>query len=184
MKGKCKMNSQEQLVMAVHFTFFILHFSFFLLPYIMKIQLPDFTLAGIQLEHPTRNAHGQSMADCGSLWERFMKESIALKIPEKFSETIYAVYFNYSGDHNDPYNYFIGCQVPEATTAKDGLSVINVPAARYTKFIAKGKIPDCIASTWNNIWKSKIQRAYIADFEVYDERSSDWESGEVDIFLS
>ena len=113
-----------------------------------------------------------------------MKESIASRIEDKFSDVIYAVYYNYSGDHNDPYHYFIGCQVPEATTVEDGLSILNVPAARYTRVTAKGKMPDCVATAWMKIWKSKMPRAYIADFEVYDERARDWENAEVDIFLS
>ncbi|HSB94433.1 MAG TPA: effector binding domain-containing protein, partial [Flavitalea sp.] len=135
-------------------------------------------------EHPTQNANEQSMKDCGELWERFMKESIASKIEQKFSDAIYAVYYNYSGDHNDPYNFFIGCQVPEASTTQHGLVILNIAAARYTRFTAKGKMPDCVANTWRNIWKSKMPRAYIADFEVYDERASNWENVEVDIFLS
>jgi predicted transcriptional regulator YdeE len=150
----------------------------------MKIRLPDFTLAGIQLEHPTQNANGQSMKDCGYLWERFMKESISSRIDDKFSDVIYAVYFNYSGDHNEPYHYFIGCQVPEATRPAAGLSILNIAGTYYTKITAKGKMPDCVANAWKNIWKSKLPRAYIADFEVYDERASDWENAEVDIFLS
>ena len=113
-----------------------------------------------------------------------MKESIASRIEEKFSDVIYAVYYNYSGDHNDPYQYFIGCQVPEATTVEDGLSMLTVPAARYTRVTAKGKMPDCVATAWMKIWNSKMPRAYIADFEVYDERASNWENVEVDIFLS
>ena len=150
----------------------------------MKIHLPDFTLAGIQLDHPTLNANGQSMKDCGYLWERFTKESIASRIDEKFSDVIYAVYYNYSGDHNDPYHYFLGCQVPESTVAGEGLSILNIAGAHYTRITARGKMPDCVANAWTKIWKSKMQRAYIADFEVYDERASNWENVEVDIFLS
>lgn len=149
-----------------------------------RIQFPDFTLAGLQLEQPTTNANGQSMKDCGRLWERFVKESIASKITEKFSDTIYAVYFNYSGDHNKPYYYFIGCQVPEDTKPSDEISILHVPGGRYKKITTKGKIPDCITKAWINIWNSNIPRAYIVDFEVYDERSLEFENAEVDIFLS
>ena len=77
-----------------------------------------------------------------------MNESIASRIEEKFSDVIYAVYFNYSGDHNDPYHYFIGCQVPEATSPAPGLSILNVAGAYYTKITAKGKMPDCETVGW------------------------------------
>ena len=149
-----------------------------------RIQFPDFTLAGLQLEQPTTNANGQSMKDCGQLWEKFTKGSVASKISERFSDTIYAVYFNYSGAHDDPYYYFIGYQVPEATVSSPGISILHVPGGKYKKITAKGKIPECITKAWMSIWNSKIPRAYITDFEVYDERSLDLENAEVDIYLS
>lgn len=37
---------------------------------------------------------------------------------------------------------------------------------------------------WDKIWEANIKRAYKADFEVYDERSRDWDSAEVDIFIN
>ena len=59
-----------------------------------------------------------------------------------------------------------------------------IPAQSYTKFIAQGKMPDCIANSWKDIWDSKIERAYQFDFEIYDERSKDWNNAIVDIFVS
>jgi len=59
-----------------------------------------------------------------------------------------------------------------------------VPDAVYSKIIAKGQMPDCIANAWKDIWASKIDRAYSYDFEIYDERSKDWSDAEVEIFVS
>ena len=54
------------------------------------------------------------------------------------------------------------------------MDTLMIPAQSYTKFIAKGKMPDCISNSWKEIWSLKIERAYKYDFEVYDERSKDW----------
>ena len=45
-------------------------------------------------------------------------------------------------------------------------------------------MPDCIVNAWRNIWTAKLDRAYNYDFEIYDERSKDWNNAEADIFLS
>ena len=59
----------------------------------------------------------------------------------------------------------------------------TVAGGRYRNFVAQGKIPDCIADTWRDIWAGETERAYITDFEVYDERSKDWKDGRVEIFI-
>ncbi|MEJ0104349.1 MAG: effector binding domain-containing protein [Bacteroidota bacterium] len=65
----------------------------------------------------------------------------------------------------------------------EGMDSLTIEKAAYQQFIAKGSMPDCVGNTWREIWKTNIDRAYIADFEVYDERSKDWEDALVDIFI-
>jgi len=144
----------------------------------------DFKLTGLKLDKKTFNANGQAAVDCGSLWQHFMGDAVANKITNKLSTDIYAVYFEYDGDHTQPYSFFIGCKVhPDAETPK-GLDSINIPNQNYTVVTAKGKMPDCVANAWQDIWKSNIDRAYGFDFEVYNELSADWENAVVDIYLS
>jgi predicted transcriptional regulator YdeE len=45
-------------------------------------------------------------------------------------------------------------------------------------------MPDCVANAWKEIWQSKLSRAYEKDFEIYDEKSQDWNNAEVSIFIS
>lgn len=45
-------------------------------------------------------------------------------------------------------------------------------------------MPDMVAEAWQEIWKSDIKRAYRPDFEVYKERSRDWQNAEAEIFIS
>ena len=130
------------------------------------------------------NSGGQSNIDCANLWQKFEKENFASQISNKISDEIYAVYFDYEGDHTQPFSYFIGCKVKTHPEFAPGIDTLMIPAQSYSKFIAKGKMPGCISDSWKDIWDSKIERAYKFDFEVYDERSKDWNNAIVDIFVS
>lgn len=149
-----------------------------------KIKINEFKLIGIKLDKKTTNANGQSGIDCGNMWQKFSQDNIAEKIPGKLSNEIYAVYFEYEGDHTKPYSYFIGCKVEPSTNTPSGLESITIGTEVYTKLIAKGKMPDCIAYIWQQIWASDMKRNYNYDFEIYGERSQDWDNAEVEVYLS
>ncbi len=93
------------------------------------------------------------------------------------------MYHNYEGDHTRPYSYFIGCRVMAGSSVPEGMDSLTIEKAGCQKFIAKGRMPDCVGNGWMEIWKMDIDRAYIADFEVYDERSKDWNNAVVEIFI-
>ena len=149
-----------------------------------KIKKNEFKLIGLKLDKKTTNQNGQSGLDCGNLWQKFEKENFVEKIPNKLSEEIYAVYFDYEDDYTKPFSYFIGCKVKIDSEVPNGMDSLSLPAENYSKIIAKGKMPDCVSDSWKNIWASNIDRAYNCDFEVYDERSKDWSNAEVEIFVS
>ena len=141
-------------------------------------------LIGLRRPHKTTNENGRSSIDCGSHWQTFEKEAVSERIPDKFDDTIYAVYFDYEADHTRPYSYFIGCRVPPESTAPEGLDVLEIPAQSYQKFTAVGNMPDCVSDIWKKIWAEDKDRVYGFDFEVYDQRSKDWNNAEVDVFVS
>lgn len=70
------------------------------------------------------------------------------------------------------------------TEVPQGLENLIIPKGTYHKINAKGKMPDCVSNTWKEVWASSIPRTYQIDFEVYDERSKDWNNAEVDAYLS
>ena len=143
-----------------------------------------FELIGIKLPHKTLNKNNQAAIDCGGLWQRFLTEEIMAKIPNKISNEIFAVYFDFKSDHTEEFAYFIGCKVETNTNVPENLDALSIPQQQYKKVIAKGKVPECIGKAWSNIWDSNIPRNYGYDFEIYDERSSNWDDAEIDIFLS
>ena len=144
----------------------------------------EITLIGLALHGKTTNENGQSGVDIGQLWQRFETERIYDLIPDKRSTVLYAVYYNYEGGHLDPFSYFIGAQVDESASIPEGLSRLIIPKGQYQKFTASGLMPKCIEETWEKIWQSNIIRAFNIDFEIYDDRSQDWNNAEIDIFVS
>ncbi len=149
-----------------------------------KIKKTEFKLIGLKLTHKTTNEGGQSGIDCGNLWQKFELENFAERITNKLGEDIYAVYFDYEGDHTKPFSYFIGCKVKMDAVILQGMDSLLIPTDNYVKVTAKGKMPDCVANSWKEIWNSTLERTYQFDFEKYDEKSKDWSNAEVEIFVS
>ena len=149
-----------------------------------KVEMEEINLIGLPLNGKTANANGQSGIDCGNLWQQFEKGQYSEKIPGKLSEEIFAVYHQYEGDSTQPFSYFIGCKVKPGTDVPTELTSLTIPSGTYQKIIAKGKMPDCVADAWKEVWSSVISRKFQTDFEVYDERSKDWSKAEVDIYVS
>jgi predicted transcriptional regulator YdeE len=144
----------------------------------------DFKLVGLKLKGKTTNQNDQSSRDCGNLWQKFEKDRIFDLVPDKLSNEVYAVYFDYEKDETAPFSYFIGYKVDQHSETPEHLEVLMIPAQERTKFTAKGVMTDCVTNTWKEIWNSDIQRKFGFDFEVYDERSQDWSNAEVDIYVS
>jgi predicted transcriptional regulator YdeE len=148
------------------------------------IELKECKLIGLSLETKTSNKNGKSAIDCGNLWQKFETGGYAQKIPGKLTSEILAVYYSYEGDYTKPFSYFIGCKVQDNTPVPEGMNELVIPNGTYWIVKTKGMIPDCISKAWGVIWSTVIRRAYLADFEVYGEKSKDLKNAEIDIFLS
>jgi len=141
-------------------------------------------LTGLALTTKTTNDNGQSSIDCKNLWHAFEDGNYPSSIPNKLSDAIYGVYYDYEGDSSQPFSYFVGCKVKNDSPVPAGLSRLVIPAGNYEMISAKGKMPDCVIKAWRDIWAGNFARAYMVDFEVYDERSRDWNNAEVDVYIS
>jgi len=150
----------------------------------MKEVKESFKLIGLKLKGKTTNLNKQSAKDCGSLWQKFETEKIFNRIKGRLSNEIYAVYYDYEKDENSPFSYFIGCKTDTGYKPPEGLSELMIPAQKYEKFLAKGPMTACISTAWEKIWDSDVNRKFGFDFEIYDERSHDWNNAEVAILIS
>jgi predicted transcriptional regulator YdeE len=127
----------------------------------------------------------------GKQWHRFMSEDLINKIPNRVDQTIYAVYTDYTSDFNGQYMVILGAKVRPIPnpTIPDGMVIKTVPAGRYAVFTSeRGPVVKVVVDTWKQIWAyyqspQNGQRAYQADFEVYDQRAANPNNAQVDIYV-
>lgn len=146
------------------------------------ITLPEFYIMGISVR--TSNGNGQAQADIGALWGKLLQENILTQIPNKVNNEIYCVYTNYENDFQGLYTTILGCQVSSLETIPIGFMGKIILAANYQVYTSKGKLPDCVAETWNYIWQTNPNRKYAADFEVYGQQAQNPEAVEVKTYVS
>jgi predicted transcriptional regulator YdeE len=157
------------------------------------VQQRGFTVVGIAAR--TSNAR-EATADgvIGKQWGRFMQEGLLAKIPNKTDSAVVAVYTDYASDANGEYTYLLGARVKadRVNLGHDvpaGMVAKKIPAGRYAVFTSdKGPAPKVVPATWKRIWETPKSepggdRAYGADFEVYDQRAADPENAQVDVYV-
>ena len=133
----------------------------------------------------TTNENQQSGQDIPALWNKYISERIAEKIPNKINDSIYSVYTDYEKDHTKPYTTVLGCLVESLDLIPEEMVGITIEAASYEKFVAKGNLNDGIViNEWIKIWNSDLNRSFTSDFEIYGEKAQNPENAEVDIFIA
>jgi predicted transcriptional regulator YdeE len=145
--------------------------------------IESFQIIGISVR--TSNNDGQAAQDIGGLWNKFMTEGITDKIPNKEGNDIYSVYTHYDGDYTQPYTTILGCKVSNIDKVPDGMVVETIGGSDYVQFVAKGDLTEgAVYKEWLNIWKTNLDRAYTADFEVYGEKAQNPKDAEIDVFVA
>lgn len=152
------------------------------------VEQAGFTVIGIAAR--TTNAKEMSgKGVIGRLWARFMKEDVLAGIPHKADSSILAVYTDYESDANGPYTFLLGAKVKSADIVPAGMVAKEIPAGRYAVFTSeKGPAEKVVPETWSRIWALPKtapggNRAYKADYEVYDERAADPQHTQVDVYV-
>jgi predicted transcriptional regulator YdeE len=103
-----------------------------------------------------------------ALWEQFYQSGLRERVSNTTSADIYCVYHSYEGDHSDPFDMTIGYRVPIGAVCPEDLSCVEVPPQTVAIFEAIGTQPQTLISQWQAIWQSALDRAFIADFDIYD----------------
>lgn len=149
-----------------------------------KIKIEAFDIIGIKVR--TTNENGQSGKDIGPLWERFFKENILMKIPNKISQEIFSIYTNYEGYHTKPYDTIIGCKVSSLENIPEGMVGQHFEEGNYVNVVSKGDMTEgkMIYESWLGIWEMDLDRIYTADFEIYGEKAQNPNDAEVDIMIA
>jgi predicted transcriptional regulator YdeE len=148
----------------------------------------EFTVVGIAVRTSNAREIGGEGA-IGRQWQKFMSQGLLGKIPNRADDRILAVYCDYASDKDGEYTYLLGARVKPGTQVPEGMTARTIPAGKYAIFTTdKGPVTKVVPEAWMRIWglaKSDPggDRAYKADYEVYDQRSADPEHAQVDFYV-
>ncbi|MCI8455313.1 MAG: AraC family transcriptional regulator [Lachnospiraceae bacterium] len=122
----------------------------------------------------TSNKASDMAAVIGGLWKRFFQEGIYASIPDKENEKALGIYRDYAGSEKEDYTAAVGCEVKNAE--KTEYVSMRIPAGRYAKFVIHGDMVKAVGEAWQEIGKMELPRAFVCDFEEYqDDRMEDAE---------
>ncbi|MBI3236916.1 MAG: effector binding domain-containing protein [Chlamydiales bacterium] len=116
--------------------------------------------------------------------DKFFKEGILSKIPNKIDGNILALYTDYEGDCTKPYSWILGCEVSSLDQVPEGLVGKVIPASKYAVFTTQGAFPQGLITVWQDIWKSNLHRSYTSDFEMYRSDFEPEQNPEVKVYIA
>jgi len=154
------------------------------------INKSEIKLVGLSARTNNKNEMSQETSKIGQLFGHYASQNIASHIANRKSPGVtFAVYTEYDSNEHGDYTYFIGEEVGFFENIPTGLQKLIIPPAKYQKFTTPpGKMPDVAIHAWQQIWKMSFDdfggnRAYQADFEVYDQRATDPANTCLDILI-
>ncbi len=154
------------------------------------IKLQTIQLVGITARTNNANEMNPETGKIPAMIQKYFHGGLSEKIlNRKNPGTTFCAYTNYESDVTGDYTYFIGEEVTSIEEIPDGFKTLTIPAQNYAKFTNKpGPMPAVCIGMWQNIWAMKPSdlgngRSYIADFEVYDNRSADQNNAVLDIYI-
>lgn len=154
------------------------------------ITRPEFVLMGISCRTNNRQEMDPATAKIGATIQHYFSQDLASNIVNRKNPgTTYCAYTEYEGDMTGDYTYFIGEAITSVNMIPTGFSVMTIPAQPYVKFTTNpGVMPNTCITAWQDIWAMSPedlggQRAYLADFEIYDDRARDPQQTILDIYV-
>ena len=150
----------------------------------------EIKLVGLTARTNNKNEMNPATSKIGELVGNYWGQNIASQIPSRKNLGVtFSVYTDYDSDEHGDYTYFVGEEVDSFDNIPSGMHQLVIPAAKYQKFTTMpGKMPEVVINAWQQIWQMTAsdfggKRAYIADFEIYDQRASDPDNTIVDIYI-
>jgi predicted transcriptional regulator YdeE len=125
----------------------------------------------------------------GPLWQRTMQQNLIAQIPHRSDGNLFVVYSNYASDEKGEYDYLLGARVSSVENLPASMAWRKVEPGAYAVILTeKGQMPGVLQAAWARIWKMSVaelggKRAFLTDYEVYDQRSADMQSAQVEIHV-
>ncbi|WP_334072361.1 MULTISPECIES: GyrI-like domain-containing protein [Paenibacillus] len=159
----------------------------------------EIQVAGISVR--TTNAEeGGPEGRLPGLWDRYFREGVEQPDTLQNPHLLYAVYTDYESDASGAYTVILGHELQESAEGggalysverqhENGYRKAAISASGYKVFeTRRGPVYQVVAEAWGQIWayfqNSSEQRAYTADYELYDLRNFDPENAVVSIYIA
>ncbi|MCE7990532.1 MAG: AraC family transcriptional regulator [Roseivirga sp.] len=148
-----------------------------------NVTIEPFHIIGIAIR--TTNENNQAAEEIAGLWGRFLNDNILEAIPNKVDNTVYSLYTDYEGNHTQPYTAILGCSVISLDDIPQGMVGKSIDRGNYVKISAKGDLTKgLIVREWTKIWQLELNRAFTADFEVFDKNEKNPMDARVDFLVA
>jgi predicted transcriptional regulator YdeE len=158
-----------------------------------SVKLGDIKLVGISVRTKNQDEFNPETARIGKTFGQFLSQKLGDKIQNpKNPGVLFSVYTNYESNEHGEYTYFLGEEVThfdDLAILNNGLKCLTISAAKYQKFTTEsGPLPGVVVQGWMEIFKMTPKdfggdRAYQADFEIYDHRAMNPLDAVVDIYI-
>lgn len=154
------------------------------------VSKPEIKLIGLTARTNNQDEMNPETSKIAELAGQFWSQQLGSQIPNRKNPGVtLSVYTEYASNEHGDYTYFIGEEVSSFDDIPAAFQSLTIPATQYQKFTTSpGKMPEVVIHAWQEIWKMSANdfggaRAYVADFEVYDQRAMDPANASLDIFI-
>jgi len=134
-------------------------------PYVLRAPV---LVVGLSVRTTNADEAQPARAKIPALWQRFYHDGHSAAV----AGPVYGVYTEYATDATGPYTLIVGA-ASDAPSPAPPFVRVQIPAGSYLAFTSQGDVPAAVVAGWQGIWEyfarpGAPQRAYTADFEVYD----------------
>lgn len=142
------------------------------------VSLEEKTVAGLAVR--TNNFAPALDKVIGGLWKSFFEGGVYTAIGGKLNNKTLGIYTDYVNDEKADYTVIAACEtdgikLPEAAVTR------TIPAGRYARFIVTGNQQKAVADFWEQLWQMELPRAFVCDFEEY--QNKEMENAEIHIYI-
>ena len=130
----------------------------------------------------TNNTSSDMGQVIGGLWQKFYSAEGYPIIPNKSNDKALGIYTDYENDEKSDYTVLAACEINDTENVPDSFKIRKIPSGKYAKFIVKGNMITAVSEFWQKLWTMDLPRAFVCDFEEY--QNADPENAEIHIYIS
>lgn len=143
----------------------------------------------IGLKAKTNMAMEDSLGTIGQLWGKAMQQGIMMMIPNKVSNNMYGLYYDYDFGESQSFTVMVACRVSTLDSIPEGMVGHTIPASRFAVFTTpQGNMIEIVKDGWQYVWENWMQEnpnlaSFVCDFEEYDETAMNMDAAVVKLYL-